>query len=126
MDDEYLSEYEPRVTGAPEKIWLVYGDIEHDDTHTNLCSSGEVTWCEDAQFQADVRYTRTDLVAERVHAAVLAERERCATRAWIHYLDVCKVHGLLPSENEHWNAALAVHNQVIDNDPMLYGHSDNV
>lgn len=33
-------------------------------------------WCDDAQFPADVSYTRTDLVAERVRAAVSAERER--------------------------------------------------
>ena len=72
------SAHEPRVTGAPEAIWLVYGDLEHDDTHANCCASGEVTWCEDAQFAADVRYTRTDLVAERVRAAVAAEREGIA------------------------------------------------
>ena len=68
------SPHEPRVTGAPEAIWLVYGELEHDDTHRNCCRDGAVTWCEDAQFTADVRYTRTDLVAERVRAAV-AERD---------------------------------------------------
>lgn len=72
------SAHEPRVTDAPEAIWLVYGDLDHDDTHANCNSCGDVTWCEDAQFPADVRYTRTDLVAERVRAAVAAERERCA------------------------------------------------
>ncbi|MCA3225993.1 MAG: hypothetical protein ING52_10850 [Burkholderiales bacterium] len=72
------SPHEPRVTGSPEAIWLVYGELEHDDTHANCCRDGEVTWCEDAQFPADVRYTRTDIVAERVRAAVAAERERCA------------------------------------------------
>lgn len=28
------SPHEPRVTGAPETVWLVYGDLEHDDTRT--------------------------------------------------------------------------------------------
>ncbi len=70
------SPHEPRVTGSPEAIWLVYGELEHDDTHANCCRDGEVTWCEDAQFPSDVRYTRTDIVAERVRAAVAAERER--------------------------------------------------
>ena len=56
------SPHEPRVTGAPETVWLVYGDLEHDDTHANCCASGEVTWCEDAQFPADVRYLRADLL----------------------------------------------------------------
>jgi hypothetical protein len=70
------SPHEPRVTGSPEAIWLVYGDLEEDATHAECADSGEVTWCEDAQFPADVRYTRTDLVAERVRAAVAAERDR--------------------------------------------------
>ena len=70
------SVHEPRVTGSPEAIWLVYGDLEHDDTHRECCATGDVTWCEDAQFPADVRYTRTDLVAERVREAVAAERMR--------------------------------------------------
>ncbi len=78
------SAHEPRVTGAPAAVWLVYGDIESDATHRECCDSGEVTWCEDAQFPADVRYTRTDLVAERVRAAVAAERERCAKVADEH------------------------------------------
>lgn len=76
------SAHEPRVTGAPETVWLVYGDLEHDDTHANCCASGEVTWCEDAQFSADVRYLRADLLyteAREIAAQlVAAERERCA------------------------------------------------
>lgn len=79
MDNEDPADpsvHEPRVTDSPEAIWLVYGDIEQDSTHSECCASGEVLWCEDAQFQADVSYTRTDLVAERVRAAAAAERER--------------------------------------------------
>lgn len=56
------STHEPRVTGSPDAIWLVYGELEHDDTHANCADSGEVTWCEDAQFPADVRYLRADLL----------------------------------------------------------------
>jgi hypothetical protein len=59
-DNEYADPAvnEPKVIDPPETIWLVYGDLEHDDTHTNCCASGEVMWCEDAQFAADVRYVR--------------------------------------------------------------------
>lgn len=56
------SVHEPRVTGAPEAIWLVYGDLADDATHAECADSGEVTWCEDAQFTADVRYLRADLL----------------------------------------------------------------
>jgi hypothetical protein len=87
MNDEDPADpsvHEPRVTGSPEAIWLVYGELEHDDTHAELCSHEGVTWCEDAQFAADVRYTRKDLVAERLLAAVAAERERCAKLCDLH------------------------------------------
>jgi hypothetical protein len=77
------SPHEPRVTGAPETIWLVYGDLEHDDTHANCAYSGDVWWCEDAQFPADVRYLRADLLydqARELAAQLVAdERERCAS-----------------------------------------------
>lgn len=76
------SAHEPRVTDAPEAVWLVYGDLDQDSTHRECCDSGEVTWCEDAQFPADVRYLRADLLyieARQIAAQeVAAERERCA------------------------------------------------
>lgn len=68
------SVHEPRVTGAPETIWLVYGDIDHDETHANCCASGEVTWCEDAQFSADVRYLRADLLYHEAQV-IAAQRD---------------------------------------------------
>ena len=90
------SAHEPRVTGSPETIWLVYGELEHDDTHANCADSGEVTWCEDAQFPADVRYLRADLLyreaREIVAQEVAAERARWASRvdtltAQLHEVD---------------------------------------
>ena len=61
----------PRITGAPDAIWLVYGELEHDDTHLAFCRDGEVTWCEDSQYPSDVRYVRADL-----YEAQAAEIER--------------------------------------------------
>lgn len=46
----------PSLTGAPDSIWLVYGDIDRDTTHHECVRSGEVLWCEDKQFPADQRY----------------------------------------------------------------------
>jgi hypothetical protein len=43
-----------------------------------------------------------------LNAALAEERDRCAIAAWIHYMDVCKVRKLAPSEHEHWNSARAV------------------
>ena len=74
------STHEPRVSGSPDAIWLVYGEIERDDTHANCCTSGEVTWCEDPQFMADVRYVRGDLAAEMVQQAVVSTRAQRLTR----------------------------------------------
>ena len=51
------------VTGSPAAIWLVYGELEHDDTHAECYRSGEVTWCDDQQFPSDVRYVRADSVS---------------------------------------------------------------
>src|SRR5574337_1570431 len=65
------SVHEPRVTNAPAEIWLVYGDLEHDDTHANLYRDGDVTWCQHQIWASDVRYVRAEAIA--------AERER--TRA---------------------------------------------
>lgn len=70
-DDADSRANEPRVDGSPDVVWLVYGDIEVDDTHRECCASGEVTWCEDSQFPSDVQYLRADsdeLVALRKDA----------------------------------------------------------
>lgn len=56
----------PKVTGAPAVIWLVYGDIDRDDKHSNF---QEVTWCEDSQYDSDVKYVRADEV-ERLRAGL--------------------------------------------------------
>jgi hypothetical protein len=53
----------PKVTGAPDEIYLCYGELIHDDTHQNLRThEDDVTWCEDRQEPSDVRYVRADLV----------------------------------------------------------------
>lgn len=62
----------PKVTGSPERIWLVYGDIERDCTHFECCRDGEVTWCEDGQFSSDVQYVRADALTAQ--AATIAEQ----------------------------------------------------
>jgi len=64
------------VSGSPETIWLVYGDIEHDCKHMDC---PDVTWCKDAQFDSDVMYVRADLTEiEQLKAEnkrLLAERQ---------------------------------------------------
>ncbi len=50
----------PGVANAPDRIYLVVGDLgETSDFHELL---GEVTWCEDSQGPHDVEYVRADLV----------------------------------------------------------------
>jgi len=64
----------PKVTGSPDVIYLIYGELEHDDTHDNLVdeSGGEVTWF--PQFQSDVCYARMDILMEaRKECAELRE-----------------------------------------------------
>ena len=69
----------PRVTDPPADLWLVYGDLEHDDTHWNCCRDGEVTWCEDKQHDSDVHYVRGDRYDD-LHTA-LTELLACHTES---------------------------------------------
>lgn len=62
----------PKVTNAPDSIYLCYGDIEDDCTHAEVCRDGEVTWCEDQPEDSDIKYIRSDIVdALRVELAEL-------------------------------------------------------
>ena len=76
-DSEYADPavQEPKVTGAPETIWLVYGELERDDTHLNCYRDGDVGWCDEAQYPADVRYVRADIADAAVAAALERRRE---------------------------------------------------
>ena len=66
VDDEIQA---PRVLEAPAAIWLNYGDIPFDGTHASLAASDDVTWCDAAQFAADVKYVRSDLAERELAAA---------------------------------------------------------
>lgn len=52
----------PRVLNPPERIWLVYGDLDADALHATLATSDDVLWAADQQFDADVPYVRADIV----------------------------------------------------------------
>ena len=65
----------PRVTDPPADLWLVYGELEHDDTHWLCCRDGEVTWCEDKQYDSDVHYVRGDRYDD-LHTALTELRDR--------------------------------------------------
>jgi len=69
----------PRVTDPPADLWLVYGELEHDDAHWICCRDGEVTWCEDKQYDSDVHYVRGDRYDD-LHTA-LAELLACHTES---------------------------------------------
>lgn len=104
---------EPKVSGAPGEVWLVYGDLEHDDTHTNCCASGEVTWCEDAQFSADVRYVHAATAEAKILTLELAlsELRHDAMRTLVAWDGTVlpKAHdGLMQERMESLRAALAV------------------
>ena len=69
----------PTVTGSPDEIWLVYGDIERDATHAEVLLLGEVSWCGDQINDSDVRYVRAD-IADRAQLATLPQS---ASGLWI-------------------------------------------
>jgi hypothetical protein len=69
----------PRVTDAPLKIWLNYGDLARDCTHRDCTYEEDVTWCEDNVSDSDVLYVRAD-VAE---AQLLAAQADAARYRWL-------------------------------------------
>ena len=80
-DDEEFDDVPPappRVADAPTVLWLNYGDIERDCTHRECYEAGDVTWCEDAVFDSDVKYVRADEGDSGLLAWVLAHPETCA------------------------------------------------
>jgi len=79
-DDEMK---DPVVTESPEFIWLQYGDIERDCTHEECCRDGCVTWCEDAQFDSDVKYVRADIHKAQADEIDRLRAANARQRAWI-------------------------------------------
>lgn len=51
----------PKCTGAPERIWLVIGDLDQDCKFDDLA---EVTWCSDQVGNQDIEYVRADTVTD--------------------------------------------------------------
>ena len=105
----------PRITDAPGEIWLNYGDLEHDDTHWECCRSGEVTWCEDKQFDSDVAYVRAEKADE---LRALADSE--GTRAVEYLRRARKAEAALRelmachTEAEGWSASMMVDRAAFD------------
>lgn len=97
----------PKVIDAPMRIWLTYGELEHDDTHAELASFGDnVCWCKDNQFESDVMYVRADEVDRRIADAVAGQRNDMPDRldAMAKTLKVAVAPANLGAEHDRWNA----------------------
>lgn len=51
----------PKCTGAPERIWLVVGDLDEDCKFDDL---DEVTWSSEQIGNQDIEYVREDIVTD--------------------------------------------------------------
>ncbi len=71
-DDETIA---PKVTGAPERIYINVGDIDEDCDFAELY---ELLWCTDKIDDADIAYVRADTVDTLIAAAIEAERATLA------------------------------------------------
>lgn len=90
------SPHEPRVTEPLDRIWLVYGELEDDETHATLYRDGDISWCQDQQYPSDVAYIRAGIVDDllgAVHAMLVQltqgpvfERDACVTQARAAYV----------------------------------------
>lgn len=84
MSDELEDEMKaPVVTESPDVIWLQYGDIESDCTHAECSRQGYVTWCEDSQFDSDVKYVRADIHKAQADELDRLRAENARKQAWI-------------------------------------------
>lgn len=68
-----MSTPDPKVTGSPENIWLIYGEIDTDTAHDEC---HEISWCDEPQDAADVRYVRGDVADRQAAEAEALRRER--------------------------------------------------
>jgi len=76
---------DPKVVNAPERIYLVTGDLFGPDVE--FSDLAEVTWCEDQQFDTDVPYVREDLHVAEVERLRQRNRELEAEVAnWRHIM----------------------------------------
>lgn len=46
----------PKAKNPPERIYLQVGDIEEDCEFSECSLGGEVTWCDDKQYDTDIEY----------------------------------------------------------------------
>ncbi len=67
----------PKVSGAPESIYLCYGQIDGNCTHDEVGRGGDIGWCDSFVDESDVKYIRADRYATRIaeRDALLAERD---------------------------------------------------
>ena len=64
---------------SPRSIYLqVFGDSDDTETPIPAESWGEVTWCKDRVFAADVRYVRWDLVERLLTDSMAAHADPCS------------------------------------------------
>lgn len=50
-----------KITGAPDVIYLTYGDIDKDSDHYEILQDSEIGWCDDQIDETDIKYVRADL-----------------------------------------------------------------
>lgn len=68
------------VKTSPARIYLVIGDnLEDGDEFNDL---GDVTWCQDKQYETDIEYVRADVVREIVAAELRKALEGREPVAW--------------------------------------------
>ena len=63
----------PRLLNPPERIFLQVGELLEDWEFSAAERTGEVTWCEDQQYDTDVEYR---LVKRRKRNAVTVTGEQ--------------------------------------------------
>lgn len=76
----------PKVLNPYPAIWLQVGEIERDCDIHEIYREGDITWCQDQQFNTDVKYVLASAMDAEVEAlktkvAELEKNYECLRRA---------------------------------------------
>lgn len=72
LEHEELPDTPAVVVGAPENIWLNFGNLSEfrgqQVQYSDLYRSGDISWCQHSVDETDVKYIRADLVKDRAES----------------------------------------------------------
>jgi hypothetical protein len=78
----------PKVTNAPEEIYLCYGHLKDDMTHEEASEMNKIYWNESPDEGADIKYIRADVMTA-IHPAQIPGTQTIAPEeCWLECVNM--------------------------------------